>query len=261
MHEVVASLEPLVRPAGTVLIGEWHGTNEFPRLVESLVALAIERELPVVVGLELPCSEQPAIDRQAGLESSSIDGSWWHRADDFQDGRSSRAMARLIDYLTSRPSVTTVAMDGPWVAPGSAIPMDYLHLLEAPRDETMARHLLSAMDQDPGAVTFVLAGAEHVAVGSDASGRPTLGRYVTQWHPRTVGLLGRSSGGTAWGLQVGENPTVGEHPTGGPRPVPDDAELEPGAQWADRVGPDGYHGYVHVGPVTSSPPAYEGEGR
>lgn len=239
------------------MVGEWHGTNQFPQLIERLVASALAAQLGVIVGLEIPCSEQPTLDRLKLERSTCVDGVWWQRSAEFQDGRSSAAMADLVDALTPKESVTVVAMDGPWVAPGSAVAMEYLHLLEAPRDETMARHLLDAMDRNRGAFTVVLAGPEHVTVGTDDVGRPTLGRYVTQWHAQTVTLLGRSSGGQAWGLRADDSRPTNTAPTfnAGPHAVPDDAELSPGAQWADRVGPDGFHGYVHVGAVTASPPA------
>ncbi len=269
--QILSSLKPLIRPGRIVMIGEWHGTNQFPQLVERIVAKAMAQQLGVIVGLEVPCSEQPVLDRLAYEQSTRAHGVWWQRADEFQDGRSSTAMANLVGVLTSLEPVTVVAMDGPWVAPGSAVAMEYLHLLEAPRDETMARHLLDAMDRNRKAFTVVLAGPEHVTVGTDHAGRPTLGRYISQWHPQAVALLGRSSGGQAWGLradeQSPESSEIAELDAGftpGPHAVPDDAELSPGAQWADRVGPDGFHGYVHVGPVTASPPAassatYRGE--
>lgn len=252
MDEIVASLEPLIKPGRIVMIGEWHGTNEFPGLVELLVEQAVRSELSVVVGLEVPCSEQAAMDNLAG-PASEVDGSWWRRSSEFRDGRSSQAMARLVAAVASNKMVTAVAMDGPWVAPGSPIPMELLHLVEAPRDETMARHLLDAIDRHRRPFTVVLAGSEHTKVGADHNGQPTLGRYITQWHPGAVALLGRAAGGEAWGLRrTGQQGPL----TSGAFPVPDDAELQPGAQWADQVGTDGHHGYVHVGDVTPSPPLY-----
>lgn len=268
MNNIVASLTPLIKPGHIVMIGEWHGTNEFPLLIQAVVEAAVQRAMPVIVGLEIPCSEQATLDNLTDPDPAGVDGSWWRRSPEFHDGRSSAAIATLVAGLAQMDSVTTVAMDGPWVAPGSAIPMELLHLVERPRDETMARHLLSAIDAGTSTssgtatrtqrpFTVVLAGSEHTTIGVDANGQPRLGRYITQWHPRTVALLGRAAGGEAWSLRT---TTDNNAPTeSGPFPVPDDAELSPGAQWADQTGPDGHHGYVHVGPVTPSPPHLQGE--
>ena len=73
-----------------------------------------------------------------------------------------------------------------------------------------------------------------------------MGSFVRSWHRDLVALDGRSAGGTAWVLLAGEE-------RGGVHPVAD-ADLPAGALWTDTPGDDGHHGYVHVGPVTASPP-------
>ncbi len=241
---VVDDLDPLLRPRQVLAVGEWHGTAEFPALIGRIVAAAIARTLAVTVALEVPCSEEPGRF-----------GPFWRRRPEFQDGRSSRAMAGLVDDLVTRRSdgddVEIVFMDGPWVAPGSPVPLDWLHLVEQRRDEVMANFVLNAAAARPRALTLILAGNQHTRVdggSGDGSGQPALGYYLTRWHPDLVSLLARSSGGHAWVL-TGE-PDGG----GGPRPIPDDADLPPGAAWAAQPGPDGHHGYVHVGRLTASPP-------
>jgi hypothetical protein len=50
---LAGELSDLARPGNVLLLGETHGTNEFPRLVGELAALAAAR-VRVLVGLEIP---------------------------------------------------------------------------------------------------------------------------------------------------------------------------------------------------------------
>lgn len=236
----LADLEPLMRPRGVILIGEPHGTNEFPALVNAMVDKLLEAGTSVIVGLEVPMTEE--------LELGAA-GPFWTRALEFQDGRSSIAMAELVSALADRrrggDAVEMVAMDGPWVAPGSSVPLDHLALLEQPRDELMATNLLSVMDRTPRACTIVLAGSMHTSTNGTAW--RTLGSILRPWFPILVSLMGQLTGGTRWLL-----PTNGE-----PGFAADVAPLDlpVGALWADQPGADGHHGYVNIGAVSASPPA------
>ena len=241
---VVDDLDPLLRPRQVLTVGEWHGTEEFPALIARLVDAAVARGLTVTVGLEVPCSEVPGEF-----------GPFWYRRAEFQDGRSSRAMARLLRELVGRgragDDIEIVFLDGPWVAPGSPVPLEWLHLVEQRRDEVMANFLLNAIAVRPRALTLVLAGNQHTRVdggSGDGSGQPALGYYLRRWHPELIALLARASGGEAWMI------TGAAADGGGPKPIPDEADVPPGASWADRPGPDGHHGFVHLGRLTASPP-------
>lgn len=205
-------------------------------MVDQLVASGTS----VIVGLEVPMTEEIELGAK---------GSFWSRNAEFQDGRSSQAMADLVDELAKRRSdgdpVETVAMDGPWVAPGSKVPLEYLDLLEQSRDELMASNLLQVMDRTPRACTIVLAGSMHTST-SGSSWR-TLGSILLPWFPILVGLMGQLTGGERWIL-----PGTGE--PGSAHDVPT-LDLPAGALWADEPGVDGHHGYVNLGAVTASPPA------
>src|SRR6185436_14170191 len=75
------------------LLGEIHGTCEAPR-----ATLALARQsLPARIGLEIDVDEQPRIDAflRDGDRAALLAGPFWTR--DFQDGRSSQAMAALLD--------------------------------------------------------------------------------------------------------------------------------------------------------------------
>lgn len=217
------------------------GTVEFPKLVGEVVATALESGLAVTVGLEIPMSEP--------LDGVTF-GPFWSRAPQFRDGRSSQAMASLVSELAVARSagadLVTVALDGPWVAPGSPIPLDMLGVLDHPRDETMARRLLTVMDQRPAALTIVVADPRHTRIAVDDSGRRTVGSLLRPWFPDLVALVGRATGGSIWMLSA-------ERESGAVVPL-SDVDLPLGALWVAAPGADGHHGYVNVGRVTASLP-------
>ncbi len=298
LSSLLDDLAPLRRARSILLIGEIHGTEQFPRLVAELTRAAVAEQLPITVGLEIPCSEQERLDdllqlgRQAQVhaqqtdaqdvdaqqvhaqqadaqdvaaeqvDAEQVEGWWWDRAREFQDGRSSRSMAELVSSLATLArqgaDVAVVALDGPWVAPGSPIPLALLGSLEQDRDEGMAVRLLDAIDRRPRAFTVVLAGNEHTRVMprspaagqgagvSDSGAVRPMGSFVRAWHRDMVALNGCWSSGTAWIITT-------DQPEAGSRPL-SDVDLPAGAQWTDRPGDDGHHGYVHVGPVTASAP-------
>jgi hypothetical protein len=238
--DALADLEPLLHPRHVILIGEPHGTSEFPALVAAMVDRLVAVGTSAIVGLELPMTEE--------LERGAV-GPFWSRNAEFQDGRSSVAMADLVNGLAERQrggdAVEMVAMDGPWVAPGSEVPLEHLDLLDQPRDELMATNLLSVMDRTPRACTIVLAGSMHTSTHGTAW--RTLGSILLPWFPMLISLMGQLTGGTRWLL-----PGTGE--SGHAAEVPH-LDLPVGALWADEPGADGHHGYVNLGAVTASPPA------
>ncbi len=232
-------LEPLVQRRRVLLIGEPPGTEEFPALVLELARQGLASGHEVIVGLEVPMTEE--------VERGPV-GPFWQRAAEFQDGRSSRAMASLVEELAlmrrNGDKVETVAMDGPWVAPGSTLPLEHMGLLETPRDELMATNLLAVMDRTPRAFTIVMAGAMHTTLHAEAW--RTLGSILGPWFPTLTALYGQLTGGTRWLLPADAS-------EGAVFDVPH-LELPAGALWADEVGADGHHGYLNIGHVTASPP-------
>lgn len=240
IDDVLSDLEPLLSRRHVILIGEPPGTSEFPALVEQMVDQLVASGTSVIVGLEVPMTEE--------LELGAV-GSFWNRSAEFQDGRSSRAMADLVTNLARRrrggDPVEVVAMDGPWVAPGSKVPLELLELLDRPRDELMATNLMQVMDRTPRACTIVLAGSMHTT--TNATSWRTLGSILRPWFPMLVSLMGQLTGGERWLLP-------GDGQPGHAAPVAE-LDLPTGALWADEPGADGHHGYVNLGAVTASPPA------
>jgi len=240
LEVAVADLAPLMLRRKMLLIGEPSGTTEFPALVLQVVNQVLEANIEVIVGLEIPMTDE--------VELGPV-GPFWHRGAEFQDGRSSKAMANLVGELASLrengSAVQTVAMDGPWVAPGAPLPDEHGELLGQPRDQLMATNLLAAVDQSPRAFVISMAGSIHTS--THAVAWRTFGSILLPWFPAMVSLLGQLTGGTRWVLA----PDGSE---GGIVDVPD-LDLPAGALWGDEPGADGHHGYVNVGPVTASPPA------
>lgn len=230
-------LADFLAPGRVLLIGEQPGTNEYPDLVRRVVELVSAREHGIIVGLEIPMTED--------VETPTF-GAFFHRPDELLDGRSSTAMAELITTLASIPSARVVAMDGPWVGPGAPIPLEHIGLLDQPRDAVMAGRLLAQIDLNPKWPVLVLAGSEHTRIDRAAQ---TLGGLLAPWFPRLISLQTLASGGEAWTLT-----------TNGPGVLPVSAatDLTEGAEWATELGPDGFHGYLSCGLVSASPPYESG---
>jgi hypothetical protein len=87
--------------ASLLLFGEMHGSREAPELIGRIACSSALRG-PTAIGLELPTTEQNAIDAYLvsdGSESSKrklLSGRFWQEG---RDGRSSTAMTDLIEYV------------------------------------------------------------------------------------------------------------------------------------------------------------------
>jgi hypothetical protein len=94
-----------------IFVGEMHGTKATPALFAQIAAAVASPERPTLVALEIPQSSQAAIDAflKSGDEAVLKADPFFTRAD--QDGRSSRAMVRLLKTLAKLPRTTVVAMD------------------------------------------------------------------------------------------------------------------------------------------------------
>ncbi len=233
-----------------LLLGEIPGTQELPQLIALVVEHALELGLDVIVGLEIPMTEDVSDPIKAGT------GPFFCRAADYQDGRSSAAMAELVAQLTTRRGalqeranshddqhLEIVAMDGPWVAPGSPVPLESLGILEQPRNDVMASNLLAVMDNHPRAFTVVVAGPMHTRV--DRNAERSLGQIIAAWHPTAVALRVTPAGGQTWILTESGTGQVAELPN---------VDVPPGALWAPEPGADGHHGVLNPGAVSASSP-------
>ena len=232
-EQIVEELAQFLAPGHVLLIGEIPGTNEFPDLLRRVVKRVAAREHGIIVGLEIPLSEDV---------TTPTFGAFFERPDELLDGRSSTAMAQLLTALAAIPAARVVAMDGPWVGPGAPVPLEHIGLLDQPRDVVMAGRLLAEIDLNPRWPVIVLAGSEHTRIDRRAQ---TLGGLIAPWFPRLTSLQTLTSGGEAWTLTV-DGPAV--------LPLPVAEGLPVGVEWSTQLGADGFHGYLNVGELTAALP-------
>ena len=97
-----------------ILIGEpAHGTNEMPLIAADLVSAAIARKRPIVVALEYAAKNQPSIDaylRSNGgkpAQKAFLTAPMWDRQ--WADGKSSKAMFRLVEWLRTQHAAGRVS--------------------------------------------------------------------------------------------------------------------------------------------------------
>lgn len=239
--------ELLARAEGhrVLLIGEIHGTAEVPALVGD-VAATMASAAPLLLGLEIPRDEQQRID--AFLDSAGaaddraalLEGAFWTRT--YQDGRSSVAMAELLERLRQlrlKSNVTVLALDQ---APGINAEGDA-------RDRAMAERLSHALEAAPEARALVLAGNFHTRMQKGAPWDEThqfLGYRLQGFNPYAIEIMGIA--GSAWictGAEV-ESCKARDFPQG---------TLEPGIELGDQVNGRGHHGQWRIERTTASKPA------
>jgi erythromycin esterase-like protein len=155
----------LMRHAGNarlVVLGEYHGTTETPRLVAGLVERYSRDNAAVRLALELPMSENVALarylrsDGDADAREALRTSPFWIVKDDQHDGRRSRDMLDLIDAVRAlRAQGRDVGIAGYDVETGTSTD-------NQTRDTAMATHLrqqFSALPTD--ARMLVLTGNAH----------------------------------------------------------------------------------------------------
>ena len=93
----------LVDQSLPILVGELHGTYEYPRFIRHIACSLLPARKPVLIGLEFPTSEQPLINTflsskgSPAAEKKLLAGKFWNET--MRDGRSSQAMFDLIEFI------------------------------------------------------------------------------------------------------------------------------------------------------------------
>lgn len=210
----IDGLDRLLEPGRVLLFGELHGTEQSPGFVADVACNAAARELEVVVGLELADDE----------------GQQWHR--DYQDGRTSRAMAALIEALDDHSVL-------------------YFDTGGADRERAMAERLAASIEAHPQALHIVLTGNLHSRV-SRGSGRradfePMGFLLKERFGDRVRSFDVAHAGGQAWICA----PDCGPANVGSRGP-----ELSRGVHLDSKPQPGGHDGWYAVGKLTLSPPAF-----
>jgi hypothetical protein len=208
-----------VQPGKLIVFGEVHGSNEIPRFFGDLVDDAARRGMPVHVGLEL----------------SGRDGPVWTAS--FQSGRTSEAMAQLIERLDAMK-----------------VPIFWFDSEGPDRDGAMATNISAERRKAPGDLYLVLVGNLHARKKPGAPWDPNvrwMAVRLAESEPEVITLDVRYRAGTAWICQ--SNSPEACKPTtlqGSPAPTAAGVALAP--------QPEGYDGTFDVGTLTASLPARSG---
>jgi len=169
--------------ARLIVLGEYHGTAETPRLVAELVERYSRDNAAVRLGLEMPMSENVALARylRSNGDSEAREAlrttPFWLVKDDQHDGRRSRDMLDLIESIRSlRAQGRNVGVAGYDVESGAS------NGNEA-RDAAMATHLHQQFNAlPPGARMLVLTGNVHAMRSPPADAPPEMQQRTMASH-------------------------------------------------------------------------------
>ena len=233
-------------PGTLVLFGELHGTTEVPRFVVDLACQAASRGIVMDLGLELPGEEQLRIDSflaSGGTtqdEQALLEGQFWQRP--LQDGRSSRAMADLLDRIRrlrrSGARIQVFLFDR--AKPGRN------------RDADMAKNILEVYAQKQEDLVLVLTGNLHAKTEKVPMGSTELvpmGFELVKAGARVTSLASAHPPGTAWVCQGSGVESCGSHQMRG-KARGDSRFIQ--LSESDAAG---YNGIFYVPSLTASPPA------
>lgn len=133
-------------------IGEIHGTNEAPAFTFALLRQLEKTGKTILVGLEIPTDEQGTLDQfiENGDLAKLKASPFFQR--EIQDGRSSYAMADLLNNIRSIANVRVVGFD---TTNASG---------DQERDEKMAANLTALYNKAPTDYIVFLAGNIHASI-------------------------------------------------------------------------------------------------
>ena len=229
-----------------LILGELHGTKEAPHFAGEIACSMATGEGVVVLALEIPAQEQQRIDTFLGSEGLPFDraallqGEFWVRPVNRQDGRSSEAKFQLLERVRKMRraggAVSVVAIDD--MRRGMS------------RDSTMAYHVREIVRLNAQARIIALVGNVHALKGRGAffdKDYESLAYLLSDLGPLTLNILHQR--GAAW-VCINEC---------GPRTMTSEAwvaSTQPGTYIGE--GPDAvprYHGTVVLQRATVSMPA------
>lgn len=185
-----------------ILIGEKHGTREIPVLVSDLVQ-ACAQEGPVLLALEMPVSEQPALHRYLASTGSAtaraelMSTPFWTIEGDQHDGRRSHDMLDLVERVRQLKAqggdVSLMAYDverGPPKSPNH-------------RDQQMAQRVRAAFAALPRGRLLVLGGNVHAMLARPDNAPPQMpvpmGYWLRDLSPWSVDVV--AGRGAFWGCR------------------------------------------------------------
>jgi uncharacterized protein (TIGR03067 family) len=245
--EPIEGIQSLLAPGRVLILGELHGTVESLAFTGDVACHAAGAGLDVVVALELSPAAKSDIEtflQSAGMASDRqelLSGSLWQQS--YQDGRTSRAMADLLEGLArlrrEGHSVRVALFDAQSRGGGQA------------RERAMADNLAASIEASPEAMHIVLTGNAHSRVTKGSRRSPDyepMGYLLSQTIGvgRLTSLNVSHAGGSAWVC----TPDCGVVRIGG-----HGSERRWTIEMDEATRPAGHHGWYGVGTVAASPPA------
>ena len=230
--------DALLAEGSITVLGEVHGTEESPQAVGDVACQGLLLGRAVVLVLEIPDEETARLEAflAGGSQEALLEGPFWRR--DYQDGRSSLAVVRLLERARRMRASGL---------PLSVLAMD-VNQTGVDRDTHMARRVLAARAAAPRSAFVVLVGNLH------ARPRLSLPRSmawrVTQGGAPLTALVLTHGEGSTWLCDIGGRDSCGVHPLRG-----GDRGLGPVFTPLDRTSASGFDGELYLGPPHASPPA------
>nr|HEX4319035.1 hypothetical protein [Kofleriaceae bacterium] len=249
----VGGAAELLAPGATLVFGEIHGTAQMPAAIGAIACEATTHAPEVVVGLEMSRADQPRLDAYldsdggSGARAALLAGAHW----DYPDGRSSVAMAALVESLRA------------WRARGAAIhavAFDIANLDPTSdpdaREAAMAGALAVARRAHPTAAMIVLTGNLHARLAGGVDFAPDVEWMAQRLAGAVRGLLAFDMGaaeGTAWMCTGPTRDACGVQPIGaGDDTAAPHITREP---VVDDKGRTVFVGHLWIGAPTASAPA------
>lgn len=204
-----------------LVIGEMHGSNEYPAFAKSVVCQLLAANKPVILGLEIPEDEQVAINHYLQSSGTADDrrvlqqGKFWQGK--LQDGRSSVAMFGLIDAVRklkqSGQKVLLAAFD--INNNYEPVPLEKNEAFpRGRRDGEMTLNIIDRLRQYPEYTYVALVGANHASRGKHYPNNPDfspMAYLLSQWEPIQTVYLSHQ-GGEFWVCRKpGEQFVCGPH--------------------------------------------------
>ena len=219
-----------------VILGELHGTNETPAFFGDLVCAAAAYG-PVMVALEIPIDDQPALDAylaspgDAPARTALLKADFW----DSNDGRSSVAMLALIERLRGLHQARRILGVAATMDTSASRPGD-----QTPYERAMAAAWTRARAAHPGARLLALVGNAHAVPGKVGQGQGFLAAasFLPRAHTATLGNA--DVGGTAWmcmALDACGPQSAGPGRDAGPRAIRKSPDQGGSFHWDYRFAP------------------------
>lgn len=241
----IPGLANVLKHTRFLVFGEIHGTAEIPAFFAGAVCHAARSGGKTIVALEIPTAEQTRLDAYMKANGGDLaSGPFW--ANEYQDGRASRAMLNLIERLREMKGaglqVEIVAFDPA--------------LASEERDAYLAATLSKSRKANPAARFMVLTGNLHARRGARKDGDSVhrfMANRLADDEPSLVTLNILYPGGAAWICTGVEPQSCGERKLGSRNK---DAGLQAGIAFTACEAAAPYCGTFSVGEIHASLPAF-----